>query len=420
MTISDVVILIPGFLGFDRIGHFPYFANRVGAGLRGCLAGEVDLDIPVIPIKTCPTESLANRQIALLHTLQEIDYRLGAVERIHLVGHSTGGVDAYLLTGEKPLDVNSSWAVLDWHKTRQKIRTVITVASPHAGTCLALSPLARFFRHPVWAINKSPSLAMIMSRLAFSLHADEMALGAMVGAITDAGGAAAYMLNVLRSRTLVDDLRPQHLVTVHDHFVQDPDLRVLTRSIVTMAGKQTPNYSVGGRPPKTRRPDLFFKGMYDYTAGSGFDDAYDDPGWVKAAVSLVKESLYGPKMIYNPCTKLRTITPMLNDGLVNTARQLINPNSKNSKELLALVVGDHIDVIGYYPRYAPTSDVDNTVRETQLRSGVLHSGSGFGDKQFFEMLRRISHTIVSRIRTQDDVDIGALSRNQFWAANCTE
>lgn len=104
MSIPDIVILIPGFLGFDQIGHFPYFATRVGAALRGCLFGLSGTDIPVIPVKTSPTERLANRQIALLHALKQINRRFGSIERLHLVGHSTGGVDAYLLTGEAPLE----------------------------------------------------------------------------------------------------------------------------------------------------------------------------------------------------------------------------------------------------------------------------------------------------------------------------
>ena len=37
MQTSDVVVLVPGFLGFARFGGFYYFAERVVAVLRGAL-----------------------------------------------------------------------------------------------------------------------------------------------------------------------------------------------------------------------------------------------------------------------------------------------------------------------------------------------------------------------------------------------
>ena len=37
MQTPDVVVLVPGFLGFSRFGGFYYFAERVIAVLRGVL-----------------------------------------------------------------------------------------------------------------------------------------------------------------------------------------------------------------------------------------------------------------------------------------------------------------------------------------------------------------------------------------------
>ncbi|XYH99395.1 hypothetical protein ACMHYB_06370 [Sorangium sp. So ce1128] len=42
--VEDVVILVPGFLGFDHFGGFFYFADRVCGALRGAL--EVKLGRP--------------------------------------------------------------------------------------------------------------------------------------------------------------------------------------------------------------------------------------------------------------------------------------------------------------------------------------------------------------------------------------
>lgn len=403
MVVSDVVVLIPGFLGFDQIGHFPYFANRVGAALRGCLFGLSGADIPVVPVKTSPTERLANRQIALLHALKQIDRRFGPVERLHLVGHSTGGVDAYLLTGQAPLEAGKTWYELDPDQVRQKIRTVISIASPHIGTCLALSPVARFFRHPLLYIDKSPGVAATLWSLGFSLHLDEMSLGALGGAVVDTGGAAAYILNVLRSRTLVDDLRPRHLVQIRRQFRRDADLaNVAVRSVVTMAGKKTKDYAFGNRKPGAHRPDAFFRKMYEYTAGSGFDPVEDDCAAVELVTTAIGNALSSDKLIKNLKTKLREVCPQLNDGLVNSARQLVNP-ANHETELLAIVVGDHMDVVGYYPRWATVYRGQAKTKRRQLQSGILHSGSGFGDREFFALFQRIAKVIVSQTQRYSTV-----------------
>ena len=398
MTVSDVVILIPGFLGFDRIGHFPYFANRVGAALRGCIVGLAGVDIPVIPVKTCPTESLVDRQLELLRTLQHINSQFDSLERFHLIGHSTGGVDAYLLTGKVPLRHEISWQDVDPDHVRDKIRTVTTIASPHKGTCLALSPLARFFRHPITSIDKSYSLARVLFQLPFSLHVDEMALGGLLGAVTDTGGAAAYILDTLRARTLVDDLQPQHMVAIHEQFEQGLE-EVQVRTVVTMAGKHMCKQDTANGTCHMREPDAFFKSIYGYAAGSGFDEWYDDYDAIEEALDTIQALIPTEKQISNPDTTLYEITPKLNDGLVNTARQLIHPEDED--ELLAIVVGDHIDVIGYYPQWAPDCRDDDEEKDIQMRSGILHSGSGFSDEQFFAMLQRIAKAIVSQVPDQE-------------------
>src|SRR5262245_34555812 len=91
---KDVVFLLPGFLGFDHFASLSYFADRVSATLRGHLSGLFRRDIPVVPLSTAPTDELAKRQSDILTTIAEYCGNSGA--RIHLVGHSTGGVDAEL------------------------------------------------------------------------------------------------------------------------------------------------------------------------------------------------------------------------------------------------------------------------------------------------------------------------------------
>ena len=94
MRSDDLVILVPGFMGFSRVGGFYYFADRVAAALRGALEGSFGRTVPVVPACTLPADHLAARQHKLMAEIEALVGRVGEVSRIHLVGHSAGGVDA--------------------------------------------------------------------------------------------------------------------------------------------------------------------------------------------------------------------------------------------------------------------------------------------------------------------------------------
>jgi len=97
MKTPDVVVLVPGFLGFARLGGFYYFADRLIAVLRSLLEEALEHPVPVVPCTTLPTHGLGDRQRHLLGYLERLSgEKLSGVERIHLVGHSTGGLDAQL------------------------------------------------------------------------------------------------------------------------------------------------------------------------------------------------------------------------------------------------------------------------------------------------------------------------------------
>ena len=69
MKTPDVVLLVPGFLGFTRFGGFYYFADRLIAVLRGLLEEPLGYPVPVVPVMTLPTDNLGNRQAELLQNL---------------------------------------------------------------------------------------------------------------------------------------------------------------------------------------------------------------------------------------------------------------------------------------------------------------------------------------------------------------
>jgi hypothetical protein len=80
---------------------------------------------------------------------------------------------------------------------------------------------------------------------------------------------------------------------------------------------------------------------------------------------------------------LPAIDPGDSDGIVSTHRQVLG-------ELIGVVVGDHVDVLG---RYRRTSLVD----EKTIDPGLLTSGAEFGDDEFFALLALVADRIAKVI-----------------------
>jgi hypothetical protein len=132
---SDVhhVYLIPGFFGFSNLGEVQYFR-----AVRETLERHFEAQgapVKIFGVRTYPTGSLRKRGKRVLETIFEND-SVETAEHIHLVGHSTGGIDARLVASlTRDLGHDAMRA-----KLNAKLRTVATVAAPHYGT-----PLANFF-----------------------------------------------------------------------------------------------------------------------------------------------------------------------------------------------------------------------------------------------------------------------------------
>jgi len=122
------IYLIPGFFGFANLGRLRYFVH-VHDFLRERCAGR-GIDARVHVVHTHPTASLPARAALVLETLART---LGRNEVAHLIGHSTGGVDARLATApgvDLPSDV-------DVERFAGRVRSVVGVSAPHHGTPLA-------------------------------------------------------------------------------------------------------------------------------------------------------------------------------------------------------------------------------------------------------------------------------------------
>lgn len=125
------VFLIPGFFGFANFGDFKYFWHvREVLDERLRAAG---IDARTYSVRTSPTASIRTRAARLAEIIAAADT---GDDPIHLIGHSTGGLDARLLTTPGV----SLHTKVDVESIAARVRTVVAVSTPHYGT-----PLASFF-----------------------------------------------------------------------------------------------------------------------------------------------------------------------------------------------------------------------------------------------------------------------------------
>ncbi|MEM6989182.1 MAG: triacylglycerol lipase [Myxococcota bacterium] len=124
------IMLVPGFLGFQQLHTMEYFADVVEIIQRECAAAGVAADVRAV--RTLPTSSLAARAARLAEVVAELPEDAD----VHLAGHSTGGLDSRLFVTPGA----SLPTTVDIETAASRVRSVVSVATPHYGT-----PLATYF-----------------------------------------------------------------------------------------------------------------------------------------------------------------------------------------------------------------------------------------------------------------------------------
>lgn len=122
------VVLVPGFFGFLNLGELNYFSRTVEQ--LAVRLEQLGVRAEVRAVGTLPTASLRSRAATLAEAVMRVVPGDGP---LHLVGHSSGGLDCRLMVTPSvslPTDV-------DVDAIGRRVRSVVTVASPHYGTPLA-------------------------------------------------------------------------------------------------------------------------------------------------------------------------------------------------------------------------------------------------------------------------------------------
>jgi triacylglycerol lipase len=359
---DDVVVLVPGFLGFSVVSQFPYFADRVPATLAALLRERWGRDVSVVPATTVPTGTLQKRVENLSDFLGKL--QTWGASRFYLVGHSTGGVDAQLFMTNAPF-WSETWPESARVLQRQ-VKAVVTISAPHYGTSLLDSAAAKFVAHP--------SLQNVKGLVPLIEAAGPLAglLGKELAQVLSLADVSAlqfpdvvrFLDSIRRHHELLDELTPRFMAGVREKTQANPSAKLTC--FVTGADVRN----------EGRKSDPFYA---ELNAFGHVDDGAPGPA-VNQAVALFMHQ--EPTIwIKSASSQPLHITATTNDGIVNTARQWLPEGA-----LGGIVLGDHADVLGHYDRI-------DLATGKPMNTGIFRSGAGFGDDEFTELYRRVARAL---------------------------
>ena len=341
-----------------------------------------------------PTASIRRRAATLVELVTRTCESTDGGGPIHLIGHSTGGLDARVVassiaSGTVPRPTP------DW---RSRLASITTINAPHLGT-----PLASFFTtvsgaRVLRALSAltfialtigSPPLSAV-SALVVALSRIDRALGFEIGVIDRATEALLHLLDDARSaevREYVDAITKDQAAMVQltpeamDLFgVGVADCPgVYCQSTASMA--LVPGAKVFARSlvrPWRTTSAMIFATLHGISARHSAMYPCALPGAGHHAEEMMLRAFGSPP------------SASANDGVVPIRSQLWG-------KLVWVGYGDHLDVLGHF------TDSSRRSRRGRDQDEVAHvdwlySGSGFGREQFEAMTAAIADGILGCVR----------------------
>ena len=379
MRRADHVLLVPGFFGFGSFGRpggprIVYF-DRVMKALvsaRRELRGRIHVhEPPPIGSLEARVRSLQDALLQLLGgALLRGESRRGH-PRIHVIGHSTGGLDARLLLNPRYHFKGEDPALRE--RLAESVGTVVTLSAPHHGTPIA-SSLVHGLSH---LLLEGMSLATILAAagqlrrrlglpgLSFLMtlfetvaprrNVNAPAIALLAGMDEETARQIARFRGMVMSDTrLLHDLAPERMAQLNAR-IGEGDLERLVQ-IVTVAPRPTLR---GGLHGLDRRAAYAL--CYAATASKAFrPDRFPDGPWIAARTRGTERAAVED-------------APRANDGIVPASSQTLTGSAAR------LVLADHLDVIGHF--------------EWRWNTTIFKSGAGFGRREFMALWRFVAEAL---------------------------
>lgn len=350
------VYLVPGFFGFVNLGDFAYWRHVLRR-----LQHELP-DWSLHPVPTRPTAALPQRAQRLLDVIQET---ASPGDRLHIVGHSTGGIDGRLLAspGLQLPDGRTSDALAD------SLASVVSVCSPHHGT-----PSARFFS----TLQGKAALRVLSIATVFSIRRGRLPLrvllklGELVTQTSRRLSTGPGYLHDELFSTLLGELSPERrdeIVALLSDVGSDRTLLPqLTHDSMQLLNATTPN-----------RPDVRYGSVVAKAARPRLGGVLQ--AGVRPDAQAARALFVGCWNLAGVWTDGPEITPPQADRMLEAWGALPGPRDNDAivptlsqpwGEVIRCVTADHLDVLGHFA--GATQDPQHY--------DWMPSGSGFRDAHF--------------------------------------
>jgi hypothetical protein len=337
MKQTHQIYLVPGFLGFASLGQITYFGHvrRVLGARFAALGHKAHIHI----VRTPPTASLPARAARVAEVI-DATVRRGEAP-LDLIGHSSGGLDVRLLTAP---GVGLPTGV-DVERLAARVRTVVTISTPHHGT-----PLASFFT----TLQGQRLLQLLSLNTIYLLSFGHLPLSAllwMASLVVRFGGlvAKSQVLDEVFGRLLEDFTvgRRRAVRAVLRDVVRDQALMLQ----ITPEAMEVFNASV------LKRPGIRYGAVATQAAlpslrsqlGAGLDPAAQVTRALYGVLHRLIAAVPGrvsPRLAPDQARALRRAygalpSPEANDGIVPTLSQVWG-------RVVHAAVADHLDVLGHF------------------------------------------------------------------------
>ena len=408
MNDSDLVVLVPGLFGFGKlevgrgtlgytISYFDHVARQLARRTGRSEGLFIVADTPPTAALTWRVKKLFEQLESLLQNPHPVTH--GPIGKVHLIGHSTGGVDIRLL-----LNAKYSWAnppsAIRRQAVQAQIGQAVSLSAPLHGT-----PIARRLRgslettipllFAVSILGKLGTGTRIPLKLAAAVGSALLSPGALVEAGTldrllrqvldeskraDADDASTptvtqYLKTIVADHPLLDDLTAFAMHRLNQSLAggdrPDPPLRCF----VTVAPE--PRLHLLQSPLKLIQASSY-RFSYDCTRPSpgAAADAVETGAFPQGEWLL--EPGLPPEKFARLTAETRALeTDCASDGVVTAWSQTISGTAEG------LVYGDHLDVVGHYDS-----------EEDQAGTTVFNSDAGFDDARFQRLWNAIGDALV--------------------------
>lgn len=328
--------LIPGFFGFADLGGITYF-HHVREVLTE-LCREQGIEPRIYYVSTYPTGSIRKRALRLYEQIVETacddDYP------IHLIGHSTGGLDARLFTTPTVALLKG----VDVEPFAKRVKSVVTIATPHLGT-----PMASFFD----SLLGQKLLYLLSMGTVYALRFGKFPLAAMfqiVGMITKLDDKIGFEHTILDQfyENLFADFEHGHMDVITEYLESIRKEQVLLGQLTpggvdlfnaAAEDRATTRYGsviTQGRPPGVEVIKQIGLDPYKQASHLLYEGVYRLTGRVPEYPDLSDEDVKTLERAYGALPARRA-----SDGVVPTWSQVYG-------EIIHACWADHLDVCGHF------------------------------------------------------------------------